>query len=186
MLTERHGPTKSLLCFYIRVVWGHGPKQMAWEIHMESYMAKVDYVGLWVCKINFGGVYLEAQRSGQQDGIFCSPWQAQKIRTFLFNFFERGKLETSFDGCSTTKLLPYCPSNHEVLLWCIFPVWPKSSVSCLWQHKLNFHLLMLAGPLWIGPPPKQIDPNFGQSQNQYLYRYSNLSLWLFLCRLLHD
>jgi hypothetical protein len=77
---------------------------------MESYMAKVDNVGLWDCKIHFGGLPQDSKVL-----LGCSS----------FNFFERGSWRQVLMDVSTTKLLAGCPSNHQVFVWCIFPVWPN-------------------------------------------------------------
>jgi hypothetical protein len=51
--------------------------------------------------------------------------------------------------------------------------------------QVKFSFINAGWASFVWPTTKAIDPNFGQSDNKYLYRDSNLSLKLFLSRL-HD
>jgi hypothetical protein len=137
-------------------------------------MAKVDYVGLWDCKIKFWGVYLRAQRSGQQDGICCSPWQAQKIRLFHFNFFERGSWRQVLVDVPPQN---YCPTALSIMkfFYGVFFLSGRIHQLVVVTAQVKFSFIN-AGWASFVPTTKAIDPNFGQSHNKYLYRYSNLSL----------
>jgi hypothetical protein len=75
-------------------------------------MAKVDNVGLWDCKINFGGL--------PQDSKVL-------LGCFSLNFFERGSWRQVLMDVPPQN---YCPTALPIMkffLWCIFPVWPPNS-----------------------------------------------------------